>query len=75
MRSGTSIRVPSAEILNKFCGKQNDGQYVYPTMLIELSKIIRAAITGPSQYFTIAPHRNERNQKAPFCMEWLFKCN
>ena len=65
VRSGTSIRVPSAEILNKFCGKQNDGQYVYPTMLIELSKIIRAAITGPSQYFTIAPHRNERNQKRP----------
>lgn len=66
-RPGKFMRVPPAEVLNRFCGKQTDGKYVYPGLLIEISKTIDAAIKGKSAYYRIIPNANENNQNRPSC--------
>lgn len=64
-RQGKYVRVPPAKIINRFCGKQTDGKYVYPGIVVEISKIIRAAIEGQDSYYQIIPKRSERNQDRP----------
>ena len=66
-RPGKFMRVPSAEVLNRFCGKQTDGKYVYPGLLTEISKTIDAAMKGKSSYYRIVPSANEQNQNRPSC--------
>lgn len=64
-RSGKYMRIPSANVLNRFCGRQADGKYVYNGLIIEICKVIDAAINGKDQYWRIIPSVFENNQNRP----------
>lgn len=72
-RSGAYMRIPPAEILNRFCGRQADGRYVYPGLILEASKVIDAAITGSSAYYKIAAKRSEDRQNRPSAYRYYQK--
>lgn len=61
-RSNLMVRIPDAKTLGLFCSKQTNGEYVYPGILIEVSKIIQNALLGKQYYYRIVPTRTEANQ-------------
>ena len=44
------IRIPSAEFLNKLWSVLPNGEYIYPTIILNISKIIRAALDNNPHY-------------------------
>lgn len=41
---GPLVRMPSAKLINLFSSKMQNGQYVYPRLVVELSKMIQSCI-------------------------------
>lgn len=41
---GTVVRMPSAKMINYFSSQMNNGQYVYPALIVAVSKMIDACI-------------------------------
>lgn len=46
---GKCIRIPCAKTLKKFCTQTNDKMYMYPPLLIEISKIISCVLNNTYQ--------------------------
>lgn len=59
------IRIPPAKMLNDLCGELANGEYIYPDILINISKIISHCLPdakGATLYHYVVHHPNERNK-------------
>ena len=58
------IRIPPASILNKLCGQLQNGEYVYPDILINISKIILACLpkNGQTNYHFVTHYTKEESK-------------
>lgn len=59
--SNKYIRIPSAEFINRLCDQLPNGEYIYPDILINISKIIAHCIGEEKHYHYVTHGKNEVN--------------
>lgn len=68
------IRIPPAKILNALCGQLQNGEYSYPDIVINISKIILHCING-NKHFVTHYTQEENKSRITAKQAYLKRCN